>query len=255
MSSPNEISEARQGELQALIDSSPLALVEFGPDTRIRLWNPAAERIFGWTAEEMLGRGGLPMAPPPGARRARTCSSACSPASRSTTTRPCACARTGRSSRSRSPPPRSGTVPAVWSATWSPTPTSPSARRRRSWSIASTPSSAPGSRTSPRRARGSSPPGTSSGAGSSATSTTARSSGWSRSRWRCGSRQAKLDDDPAAARATLAKAGDELALALAELRELARGLHPAVLTDRGLRAAVEMLAGRSPVPVEIADDP
>ena len=66
---------------------------------------------------------------------------------------------------------------------------------------------------------------------------------------------AKLDSDPAAARATLADAGDELALALAELRELARGLHPAVLSDRGLRAAVETLAGRAPVPVEIADIP
>src|SRR4051794_5810585 len=50
--------------LQALIDASPLTLVEFGLDTRIQLWNPAAERIFGWTREEMLGRGGLPMAPP-----------------------------------------------------------------------------------------------------------------------------------------------------------------------------------------------
>ena len=66
---------------------------------------------------------------------------------------------------------------------------------------------------------------------------------------------AKLDSDPAGARATLAAAGEELALALAELRELARGLHPAVLTDRGLRAAVEMLAGRAPVPVEIAEVP
>lgn len=66
---------------------------------------------------------------------------------------------------------------------------------------------------------------------------------------------AKLDADPAGARAVLADAGDELALALAELRELARGLHPAVLSDRGLRAAVEMLAGRAPVPVEIADIP
>ena len=53
-----------QDELQALIDSSPLALVEFALDTRILLWNPAAERIFGWTREEMLDRGGLPMAPP-----------------------------------------------------------------------------------------------------------------------------------------------------------------------------------------------
>ena len=39
----------QEGRLQALIDSSPLALVEFGLDTRIRLWNPAAERIFGWS--------------------------------------------------------------------------------------------------------------------------------------------------------------------------------------------------------------
>ena len=61
----NDISACKQQEerLQALIDSSPLALVEFGPDTRIRLWNPAAERIFGWSREEILGRGGLPMAP------------------------------------------------------------------------------------------------------------------------------------------------------------------------------------------------
>jgi PAS domain S-box-containing protein len=46
-----------------VIDASPLALVEFGLDTRIRLWNPAAERIFGWSREEILGRAGLPMAP------------------------------------------------------------------------------------------------------------------------------------------------------------------------------------------------
>jgi signal transduction histidine kinase len=66
---------------------------------------------------------------------------------------------------------------------------------------------------------------------------------------------AKLEADPAAARTILAGASDELALALDELRELARGLHPAVLTDRGLRAAVDALAARSPVPVEIADIP
>jgi signal transduction histidine kinase len=65
----------------------------------------------------------------------------------------------------------------------------------------------------------------------------------------------KLDSDAAGASAVLADAGDELALALEELRELARGLHPAVLTDCGLRAAVEMLADRAPIPVEIVEIP
>jgi signal transduction histidine kinase len=67
--------------------------------------------------------------------------------------------------------------------------------------------------------------------------------------------RARLEADPATARSILASAGEELALALDELRELARGLHPAVLTDRGLGAAVEMLAGRAPTPVEIAEMP
>src|SRR5918996_366463 len=62
----------------------------------------------------------------------------------------------------------------------------------------------------------------------------------------------KLDSDPAGARAALAGAGQELAVAIDELRELARGLHPAILTERGLKAAVESLVARVPVPVEIA---
>ena len=65
----------------------------------------------------------------------------------------------------------------------------------------------------------------------------------------------KLEDDPAAARELLADAADELTVALEELRELARGLHPAVLTDHGLRAAVEALASRVPLPVEIVETP
>ena len=65
----------------------------------------------------------------------------------------------------------------------------------------------------------------------------------------------QLDSDPEAVRTGLARADDELALALDELRELARGLHPALLVDQGLRAAVEALAGRSTVPVEIGDMP
>jgi len=61
--------------------------------------------------------------------------------------------------------------------------------------------------------------------------------------------QAKLQDDPAAAQTLLESSSEELASALEELRELARGLHPAVLTDRGLGAALEALADRAPVPV------
>jgi PAS domain S-box-containing protein len=63
--------------------------------------------------------------------------------------------------------------------------------------------------------------------------------------------ESKLRDDPVAAEAVLAGAREELALALVELRELARGIHPSVLSDRGLRPAVEALVSRAPLPVEV----
>jgi PAS domain S-box-containing protein len=62
---------------------------------------------------------------------------------------------------------------------------------------------------------------------------------------------AKLQNDPAAAEPLIRGAADELTLALEELRELARGIHPAILTDRGLAAALEAIAQRSPLPVEL----
>ncbi len=64
-----------------------------------------------------------------------------------------------------------------------------------------------------------------------------------------------LRDDPGGAEELLDGAAGELDLALRELRELARGIHPAVLSDRGLPAALDALAGRSPVPVEVAGAP
>jgi signal transduction histidine kinase len=63
--------------------------------------------------------------------------------------------------------------------------------------------------------------------------------------------QSKVRTDPEKAEAMLAGAREELTLALGELRELARGIHPAVLSDRGLGAALEALAGRAPLPVEL----
>ncbi|MGZ4270518.1 MAG: sensor histidine kinase [Solirubrobacteraceae bacterium] len=59
----------------------------------------------------------------------------------------------------------------------------------------------------------------------------------------------------AAASAMLDAARDELARALEELRELARGIHPAVLTDRGLEPALEALAERAPLPVSLDQMP
>ena len=53
-------------------------------------------------------------------------------------------------------------------------------------------------------------------------------------------------DDP-----DLERAGEELAQALQELRELARGIHPAVLTERGLEPALRGVADRAPLPVEL----
>ena len=67
--------------------------------------------------------------------------------------------------------------------------------------------------------------------------------------------RAKLTSDPEAAGAILDRARDELRLAIEELRELARGIHPAVLTDRGLGAAITGLAARFPMPVQVLTTP
>ena len=65
-----------------------------------------------------------------------------------------------------------------------------------------------------------------------------------------GSARRKASSDPAAA-AALEHAHREVKETLAELRDLVRGIHPAVLTDRGLDAALSALSARSPVPVRV----
>jgi signal transduction histidine kinase len=61
----------------------------------------------------------------------------------------------------------------------------------------------------------------------------------------------RIRGDPEAAEQLVATASDELALSLSELRELARGLHPAVL-EHGLAAALDSLATRSTVPATVS---
>ncbi len=100
------------------------------------------------------------------------------------------------------------------------------------------------------RGHGSSRPAMPNASAWSATCTTARSSGC----WRPGSR-CSYWPRTGATRELLAEARDELQAALRELRELARGIHPAILSDGGLPAAVRSLADRAPLPitVEVAD--
>jgi signal transduction histidine kinase len=63
--------------------------------------------------------------------------------------------------------------------------------------------------------------------------------------------QAQVAKDPENATKLIAQAREEAQLAVKELRELARGIHPAVLSDRGLGPALEALASRAPIPVEV----
>ncbi|MGQ5640269.1 MULTISPECIES: sensor histidine kinase [unclassified Streptomyces] len=64
----------------------------------------------------------------------------------------------------------------------------------------------------------------------------------------------KLGEDPQAAARMVEEAHGEVKTALQELRDLARGIHPAVLTDRGLDAALSAVASRCTVPVRVDVD-
>ncbi len=72
---------------------------------------------------------------------------------------------------------------------------------------------------------------------------------------RCGPPARAWSATRGAAGELLDAAARDLEAAIRDLRELARGIHPAVLSDRGLAAALEALAGRIPLPVEIASVP
>jgi PAS domain S-box-containing protein len=228
--------------------------VEFGLDRRIRLWNPAAERIFGWTSEEMLGRGDFPMAPP--------------------------------SKRAESEELFARVSAGDWLNDYE------TVRQRKDGTLVDVSIAAAPVREGSGRVVGNMVAYSDITERKAQDAEVhrlnaelhARLEDLAASRARIvtagdverqrlernlhdGAQQrlvavslslrealAKLDADPAV-REALAKASDELALALDELRELARGLHPAVLSERGLRAAVEGLADRAPVPVEITEIP
>jgi PAS domain S-box-containing protein len=229
--------------------------VEFGEDTAIRLWNPAAERIFGWSREEMIGRAGLPMAPPEKRAEAEDLFAR---------------------------------VLAGESVNDYETERLRKDGRRVPVSIAAAPVRDPAGHVignmvaytditerkvqeaEVHRLNDELHDRLEELAASRARIVTAGDVERRRLERNLhdGAQQrlvalalqlrlvvGKMESDPETASELLAGAGRELALALDELRELARGLHPAVLSDRGLRAAVATLADRAPLPVEIVAMP
>ena len=69
-----------------------------------------------------------------------------------------------------------------------------------------------------------------------------------------GRAKAKMDSDPEGAKELVSQAHQEAKDSITELRNVVRGVHPAVLTDRGLDAALSAIAARSPVPVRLDVD-
>jgi signal transduction histidine kinase len=70
-----------------------------------------------------------------------------------------------------------------------------------------------------------------------------------------GMAEERFERDPDGARELVEKARDEARLALSELRDLARGMRPALLAERGLSEAVRALAARTPLPTAVTAEP
>ena len=241
--------KAQEERLQALIDASPVALVEFGLDTRIRLWNPAAERIFGWTRAEMIGRGGLPMAPPDNRTESEDLFARVLGGEWINDLETVRQAKDGTlvPVSIAAAPVRDGSGRVVSNMVAYTDITGRKAqeaelhrlnaelRARLEDLAASRARIVTAGDTERRRLERNLHDGAQQRLVSLALSLRLAA--------------AKLDaDDPATARAVLGAASEELPLALDELRELARGLHPAVLTDRGLEAAVADARGPGAAP-------
>jgi PAS domain S-box-containing protein len=254
MGSYNDMSTGEQPEdlLQALIDSSPLAIVEFGLDRSIRLWNPAAERIFGWSSEEMRGRAAPPMAPLAKRAEQQELFAKVRAGGRINDYETVRLRKDGTlvDVSIAAAPVRDASGQVVGNMVAYTDITERKAQdaevhrlneelqARLEELAASRARIVKAGDVERRRLERNLHDGAQQRLVTLALALRAA--------------RAKVDSDPAAARAELDDAAEELGVALEELRELARGLHPALLTERGLRAAVEGLVSRVPVPVELA---
>jgi PAS domain S-box-containing protein len=244
------LEDLRQSEerLHAVIESSPLAILELDLETRVIGWNPAGERIFGWTREELLGRTDLPMVPDSKMGESARLDAkvrAGETFSNYETVRQCKdgafidVAIAGAPVRDSTGRVVSHMI--VYSDISELHRLNEELHARLEDLTASRARIVAAGDVERRRLERNLHDGAQQRLVTLAVSIRLALE--------------RLDDEPAAARELLAGAADELTVALEELRELARGLHPALLTEHGLGAAVESLAGRVPVRVEIAAMP
>jgi PAS domain S-box-containing protein len=231
-----EAARETEERFRAVVENAPVAIVEIGPDERVNLWNPAAERIFGWPAEEILGR--PPRWVPDDHRdEFRALSEREALGESYTGYETIRIDRDGHrlDVEIAAAPIRDangefvGAMAVLSDIT--------DRRRQQEELRASRVRIVQAADEARRRLERDLHDGAQQRL--VALSVSLRLA------------EAKLAADPETAGRVLAGAREELALALEELRELARGIHPAVLTDRGLAAAVEGLVTRTPLPVAV----
>ena len=220
--------QVRDGEerLRTVIERAPVAIVEVGLDDLVKLWNPAAERIFGWSPEEVLGRPVPTVAPGLEAdfRSILTEIRGGRPHEALETVGLCKDGSLVDVEISAAPIRDAAGAVAGHIAVF----TDVSERKRYNEELRASRSRIVEAGDEARRQL---ERNLHDGAQQRlvALSVSMRLA------------ESKLATDPVVAAEILAGARDELTQALGDLRELARGIHPAVLTDRGLAPAIEAL--------------
>jgi PAS domain S-box-containing protein len=230
-----EETRASEERFRAVIERAPAAILEVGLDLRVKLWNPAAERIFGWSPEEVVGRP-VPIIPPEHEAEFDQLLAQIRDGQAFTGLEAVRLRKDGTRVHvevSAAPIRDAAGEVAGYMAVFGDI----SDRKRQEEELRASRARlvAAGDEARQRLERN-----LHDGAQQRlvALSVSLRLA------------ETKLAQDPAAAATLLAGVREELAHALEELRELARGIHPAVLTDRGLAPAVDALVARTPIPVE-----
>jgi PAS domain S-box-containing protein len=228
---------AAEERLRAVVESAPVAIVEIGLDGNANLWNPAAERIFGWTTEEVLGRPPV-WVPAEKQDEFRELSAREALGAGYTGFETVRVHRDGRliDVEISAAPIRDAAGAVVGAMAIL---SDISDRRRQEEEVRASRARIVQAADDARRKL----------ERNLHDGAQQRLVALSVSLRLAEARLAAKDLDAAAA--VVAGSREELAHALEELRELARGIHPAVLTDRGLAAAVEALQTRTPLPVEL----